>query len=222
MRVFLYLFFCLSLISKSQSSKPNIIYILVDDVGWADFNYNVNGNTSIPTPNIDRLAAQGIKLKSHYVQPTCTPSRASLLTGRYATNTGLNFAMFPGSVVGLPDDMATMPQLLRKAGYNAHMVGKWHVGNGQWKQTPVGKGFESHVGSLLWDLDSYDKSIWRTPTQIIGLDWIEAYENGTYKHEINNKHATHIITEESIKRMEEHDKVCWLSRVTDILARNIN
>ena len=207
MRVFLYLFFCLSLISKSQSSKPNIIYILVDDVGWADFNYNVNGNTSIPTPNIDRLAAQGIKLKSHYVQPTCTPSRASLLTGRYATNTGLNFAMFPGSVVGLPDDMVTMPQLLRKAGYNAQMVGKWHLGESQWKQTPVGKGFESHFGSLLWDVDSFEKTLWKSPTQYLGIDQIRAFENGSYEHQVSRKHMTHILTEEAINVMENHSKV---------------
>ena len=83
-----------------SKKQPNIIFILVDDVGWADFSYNVNGNTSISTPNIDRIAKKGIKLKRHYAQPTCTPSRASLLTGRYAANTGLNFAMFPGSPVG--------------------------------------------------------------------------------------------------------------------------
>ena len=69
---------------KDSTGGPNIIYILVDDVGWADFSYNVEGviNSTIPTPNIDRLAKEGIRLKRHYVQPTCTPSRASLLTGR--------------------------------------------------------------------------------------------------------------------------------------------
>ena len=57
------------------------------------------------------------------------------MTGRYAHNTGLSFAMFPGSVAGLPPDMATLPQLLREAGYAAHMVGKWHLGHAQWAQT---------------------------------------------------------------------------------------
>ena len=106
------------------STGPNIVFILIDDVGWADFNYNIDGKSAIPTPNIDRLAGEGLKLKSHYVQPTCTPSRAALMTGRYAVNTGLPFAIFPGSVAGLPEDMPTMPQLLRQAGYAAHMVGK--------------------------------------------------------------------------------------------------
>ena len=198
------LFFILHLLSGSQASGPNIVFILVDDVGWADFSYNVDGNATIPTPNIDQIAGEGIKLKSHYVQPTCTPSRASLLTGRYARNTGLTFAMFPGSLVGLPEDMPTMPQLLRKAGYSAHMIGKWHLGHAQWKQTPVGRGFETHTGSFLWDLDSYDKSMWQDVFKFYGLDWIEAHENGTYRHKLNKKHATKLITEEAIKKMEEH------------------
>ena len=115
------------------TSAPNIIFILFDDVGWADFNYNVE-SSSIPTPNLDSLANGGLKLKNHYVHSSCTPSRAALLTGRYASNTGLPCAMFPGSVAGLPDSMPTMPQLLRKSGYHAHMVGKWHIGHSQWKQ----------------------------------------------------------------------------------------
>merc|ERR1712215_603714 len=154
-------------VMSSDFSKPNIIYILVDDVGWADFNYNIDGQSPIPTPNIDKLAGEGLKLKSHYVHSTCTPSRAALMTGRYASNTGLPFAMFPGSVAGLPDDMATMPQLLRHAGYSAHMVGKWHIGHAQWKQTPVGRGFESHTGSFMWDLESYSKLMWRNPIDIL-------------------------------------------------------
>ena len=65
--------------------------------------------------------------------------------------------MFPGSVAGLPAEVATMPELLRQAGYSAHMVGKWHLGYSQWSQTPVGRGFQSHVGGFMWDLESYTK-----------------------------------------------------------------
>ena len=152
----------LALLISTTHASPNIIFVLVDDVGWADFGYNTNkpSATAIPTPNLDRLAGQGVKLKSHYVHSSCTPSRASLMTGRYASNVGLPYALVPGSVGGIPDSMATIPQLIRKAGYSAHMVGKWHIGDAQWKQSPVGKGFESHVGSLLWGLDSYSKQIW--------------------------------------------------------------
>jgi len=204
MQSWLLLLVLLSIIGHIDAKGPNIIYILVDDVGWADFDYNTKGNTSIPTPNIDRIANEGTKLKSHYTHPTCTPSRAALMTGRYALNTGLIFAMFPGSLAGLPDDMPTMPQLLRKAGYSAHMVGKWHLGHSQWKQTPVGRGFESHTGSMLWDLDSFDKSMWLDPWDFYGLDWVEAHENKTFKHGLNETHATKLQTAAAVKKIEEH------------------
>ena len=162
--------------------QPNIVMVVLDDVGWADLSYNVGGEATIPTPNIDALAGAGVRLRSHYVHPSCTPSRAALMTGRYAHNTGLSFAMFPGSVAGLPPDMATLPQLLREAGYAAHMVGKWHLGHAQWAQTPVGRGFQSHVGSLMWDLESYTKNLWRSPVIFEGKDWGRYQEDGSFTH----------------------------------------
>jgi len=192
------------LISGIVCDKPNIVFVLVDDVGWADFNYSTGGQGSIPTPNLDTLSASGVRLRSHYVHPTCTPSRAALMTGRYAYNTGLPFAMFPGSVAGLPADMPTLPQLLRQAGYSAHMVGKWHVGHSQWAQTPVGRGFQSHVGSFMWDLESYTKQMWRGPGWVVGKDWGRYQENGTYEHFAEDRHATVAITEEASDRMKEH------------------
>ena len=114
------------------------------------------------------------------------------MTGRYSANTGLPCAMFPGSVAGLPDNMATMPQLLRQAGYSAHMVGKWHIGHSQWKQGPVGRGFESHTGSFMWNLESYTKLMWKNPLQTVGADWVMAYENGSYVHKAKTcYHSNH-------------------------------
>ena len=187
--------------------QPNIVMVVLDDVGWADLSYNVGGGGSegsIPTPNIDALAGAGVRLRSHYVHPSCTPSRAALMTGRYAHNTGLSFAMFPGSVAGLPPDMATLPQLLREAGYAAHMVGKWHLGHAQWAQTPVGRGFQSHVGSLMWDLESYTKQIWRGPLQSLGRDWGRYHENRSYEHFLEPRHATLALTDEAATRMTRH------------------
>merc|ERR1712106_552859 len=77
--------------------------------------------------------------------------------------------MYPGSVAGLPTDMPTLPQLVRRAGYSAHMVGKWHLGHSQPKQGPIGRGFESHTGSVMWDLESYTKLMWDRP-------WTKPYE----------------------------------------------
>ena len=100
----------------AHCERPNIVLVLADDLGWADLN-----SSSIPTPHLDQLSASGLRLSSHYAQPTCTPTRAALMTGRYAHNTGLTFAIYAGSKAGLPPDIPTMPELLRKAGYSAHM-----------------------------------------------------------------------------------------------------
>ena len=202
----------LQYVLSEDQKPPNIVFVLLDDVGWADFDYNVGGKSAIPTPNIDALASQGLKLKTHYVHSSCTPSRAALMTGRYSANTGLPCAMFPGSVAGLPDDMATMPQLLRAAGYSAHMVGKWHIGHAQWKQGPVGRGFESHTGSFMWNLESFSKLMWKNPLQTVGADWVQAHENGSFTHKADLTHATIELTNEAIARMEENKNGCVISR----------
>lgn len=72
----------LVLVLHVSCRSPNIVFVLVDDVGWSDVNYTSGGRSSVPTPHLDRLAAGGVRLSSHYVHPTCTPSRAALMTGR--------------------------------------------------------------------------------------------------------------------------------------------
>jgi len=197
----------LQILEKEERGKvqPNIILVLVDDVGWADFNYNTEAESPIPTPNIDQMAKSGIRFSQHYVHPTCTPTRAALLTGRYSANTGLPFAMYPGSVAGLPAEMATMPQLLREAGYAAHMVGKWHLGHSQPKQSPIGRGFQTHTGTHMWDIESFTKLLWNKPWEKpFGADWVKANENGSRVHLAEPRHATTAITEEAIAVMESH------------------
>jgi len=141
--------------TEAVTSPPNIIFVLLDDVGFADIGYNRHqpGTAAKPlkefvsmSPHIDSLAAKGVRFTQHYVHPTCTPSRAALMTGHYSSNTGLTIAAMPGSVSGLPLHLPTTPQLMRQAGYEAHMVGKWHLGHAQWAQTPVGRGFQTFSG----------------------------------------------------------------------------
>ena len=127
-----------------------------------------------------------------------------ILDYRYAHKTGLPFAMFPGSVAGIPPEVETMPELLRKAGYSAHMVGKWHLGFSQWSQIPVGRGFQSHVGGFMWDLESYTKNLWLDPVTFNGKDWGRYQEDGTFHHFEEPRHATVAETEEAIARMKEH------------------
>jgi len=186
-----------------SSSPPHIVFILADDLGWGDVGFT-QSNSSIPTPRLDKLSREGIILSQHHVPSTCTPSRASLMSGRYPANVGLAFAMLPGSLAGLPLDMPTLPQLLRKKGYSAHMVGKWHLGMSTWEQTPVGRGFQTHVGSYLWSMSYDSKGLWELPWKFSALDWVRASENGTYTHYSERRHTTEVLTEEALRVISSH------------------
>ena len=108
--------------------KPNIVYIVADDLGWKDVGFN--GATDLKTPNIDALAAGGVKLEQFYVQPMCTPTRAAIMTGRYPFRYGLQTAVIPAvSAYGLDTTEWLMPQALKEAGYETAIVGKWHLGH---------------------------------------------------------------------------------------------
>lgn len=120
---FVFFTVCLLGTGWAKTAAPHIVVVVIDDVGWADLSYTGVGN--IPTPTIDRLASAGTKLTNHYVHPTCTPTRASLLTGKYSYKTGLSFAIVPGSPAGLDMHTVTMPHVFRDAGYGAYASGKW-------------------------------------------------------------------------------------------------
>ena len=97
-------------------TKPNIIFFLIDDLGYADCGFN--GGKEILTPNIDKLAKDGAVLESHYVQPVCSPTRAALMTGRYPTRTGVYTVVRPHAQWGLPLSERTLANALQDAGYN--------------------------------------------------------------------------------------------------------
>ena len=116
------LFLAMSLVAtgktaqQQSSSKPNIVFILADDLGFADVGFN--GGNEIKTPNIDKLAAAGARLDQFYVQPVCSPTRAALMTGRYPMRHGLQVGVVrPWAQYGLPLEERTLPQALKEAGY---------------------------------------------------------------------------------------------------------
>jgi arylsulfatase A-like enzyme len=134
---------------KHPTSKPNILVIVADDLGYGDI--GVHGGKDVPTPNIDALAASGLRCSSGYVSaPYCSPSRAGFLTGRYQTRFGHEFNPHVGeeTKLGLPLDQRTIADRLRGAGYATGLVGKWHQGFSS-KHHPQSRGFDDYFGFLV-------------------------------------------------------------------------
>jgi arylsulfatase A-like enzyme len=138
----------------AADNKPNIVYIVADDLGWKDVGFN--GATDIKTPNIDKLARTGARLEQFYAQPMCTPTRAALLTGRYPNRYGLQTIVIPSvSTYGLATDEWLLPQALKEAGYQTAIIGKWHLGHGDRKYWPKQRGFDYQYGPLIGELDYF-------------------------------------------------------------------
>ena len=130
----------------TASEKPNILYILADDMGYADPGFN--GGTEIKTPNLDQIARGGTVLKSFYVQPVCSPTRSALMTGRNPSHTGVYSVVRPNAQWGLKLEEQTLAQALRGNGYETAISGKWHLGEFEPAYRPTQRGFDHQYG--LW------------------------------------------------------------------------
>ena len=144
--LFVVLIFDMALLKADE--KPNVIIIFADDMGYGDM--SCNGNPSIKTPHLDRMAYEGQKWTNFYVAaPVCTPSRAGLLTGRLPIRNGMcsnkRRVLFPDSQGGLPQSEYTLAEMFKSAGYETGMVGKWHLGH-KAEFLPIKHGFDSWYG----------------------------------------------------------------------------
>ena len=149
----------LDALRQRTGRAPNVLVILMDDVGWGDFGcYGGGAAVGAPTPRIDRLAQEGLRLTSCYSEPSCTPSRASLLTGRLPIRHGLQRPPMYGEPGGLQGEI-TVAERLREAGYVTQAVGKWHLGENPASQ-PQNVGFDDFYGFLSVS-DMYSE--WRDP-----------------------------------------------------------
>jgi arylsulfatase A-like enzyme len=137
--------------AETASGKPNIIIIVADDLGYGDLGFQ--GGKDIPTPNIDRLSQDGVRLTDGYVScPVCSPTRAGLATGRYQQRFGHEFnpgqaQTKDGKPVGLPLTETTLASALKQAGYTTANVGKWHLGSAEGYR-PLERGFDEFYGFL--------------------------------------------------------------------------
>ncbi len=178
--------------AEAPGSKPNILYIVADDLGWKDVGFH---GSDIKTPNLDRLAIGGARLEQLYAQPMCTPTRACLMTGRYPFRYGLQTAVIPSAhTYGLPTDEWLLPQALKEAGYKTAIVGKWHLGHADRKFWPRQRGFDYQYGPLIGEIDYF------THEQHHVLDWYR--DNKPLKEE---GYSTTLIGNEAVKLINAHD-----------------
>jgi arylsulfatase A-like enzyme len=137
----------------ADAPRPNIVFFLIDDLGRTDVGFM--GCKDIKTPNIDKLAHGGAILESHYVQPVCSPTRAALMTGRYATRTGVYTVVRPNAKWGLPLQERTLANALKDAGYETAITGKWHLGEFEPAYRPTARGFDHQYGHYFGALDYF-------------------------------------------------------------------
>jgi arylsulfatase A-like enzyme len=176
--------------TESAALRPNIVFILSDDHGWADVGWH---SPEIKTPHLDRLAAAGAKLEQFYVQPVCSPTRAAFLTGRYPMRHGLQIGVVrPWAQYGLPLEERTLPQMLKAAGYTTAIVGKWHLGHYDPAYLPTRRGFDHQYGHYNGNIDYY------THERDGGLDW---HRDDRVNHD--EGYSTHLIAREAVRLIKE-------------------
>jgi len=189
---FLFLSVPLPADSAELTSKPNILFILADDLGWGDVSFH---GGDIQTPNIDSIAASGARLEQFYVQPVCSPTRAALMTGRYPMRYGLQVGVVrPWARYGLPLEERMLSQALKEVGYETAITGKWHLGHLERAYLPTERGFDHQYGHYNGALDYF------THVRDGGLDWHR--DDQVLRTE---GYSTFLVAEEAVRIVREHD-----------------
>jgi arylsulfatase A-like enzyme len=186
--------FCLFLlaIAATAAERPNILFILADDLGSHDVGWR---GSEIKTPNLDKLAFGGARLEQFYVQPVCSPTRAALLTGRYPIRHGLQVGVVrPWAQYGLPLEERTLAQALKEAGYVTGIFGKWHLGHFAPEYLPTRRGFDRQYGHYNGALDYFEH------TRDGGFDWHR--DDKVCRDE---GYSTRLLAQETAKFIREHD-----------------
>ena len=178
--------------SAEDPERPNVLIILADDMGWNDVSFH---GSTIPTPNIDRLAEEGVQLDRFYTNPKCTPTRAALLTGRDPLKLGLTYAtVYPWSAFGVALSEHFIGETFKAQGYDTATIGKWHLGHTVPAHHPNNRGFEYFFGSFNTGGDYFTHR---------NQDGYDLQRNGTSVAEYAGQYNTDIYTLETIRWLTE-------------------
>ncbi len=170
-----------------SQNRPNIVFILADDLGYGDV--GAFGATDIRTPHIDGLAKGGIKFTEFYApSPVCSPTRAGFLTGRYPRRMGVDGVFFPESFTGLPASEVTVAEALKEKGYATGIVGKWHLGHHR-PYLPLQNGFDEYFG-IPYSNDMQ------------GVVYLRGNDVADYK--VDQRYTTKVYTKEAVGFIERH------------------
>src|SRR5229473_3642659 len=194
--------------------RPNIVWLLIDDMGYGDPGaFGGGAMTGAATPNMDRLAREGLKLTSTYSQPTCTPTRSAILTGRLPVRTGLTRPILAGDKITKNPwaDEISLPRLLSEAGYTTVLSGKWHVGESEGMR-PHEVGFDEFYGYYPAQKElsqAFDKR--RYPDLVLNPERLKMLRktgasDGLY-HGFKGGQTTQVEKVDSIEKMAEGDRL---------------
>jgi len=168
---------------------PNILIIISDDTGWNDVGFH---NPEVITPNLNKLAKEGIELTNFYVHPLCSPTRAALLTGIHPSRFGILGPIAGKDKTALPRNIINLPAFLKNIGYNTAIIGKWHLGLSL-SAGPKQYGFDYTYGYLHGQIDPY--------THLYKFGYKTWHRNDIFIDE--KRHVTDLLTEDAIRYIEE-------------------
>ncbi len=192
-RAFLSACGAMALRAADTPAFTNVVILLADDLGWADVGFH---DSEILTPNIDRLSREGTRLERFYSCPVCSPTRASLMTGRSPMRYGVMYTVIrPFESYGVPLEEHFMPQTFKAAGYQTAITGKWHLGHAKLQYQPRARGFDHSYGHMNGAIDYY------THMRDGGLDW-----NRDGKSLREEGYSTDLIGAEAVRLIKARDR----------------
>lgn len=192
--------------ASEVSSKPNIIFLLADDLGWNSIGHE-DYDIDFTTPTLTAMAAKGITMENYYAQEVCTPARGSLLTGRHPLSIGMQYFMVESAIPwGLELNETTIAEVMSDNGYKTHMLGKWHLGHSTPRYLPTARGFDTFTGMLNGESYYWSK---RNPDHPHFKDFLASDRDcfWPYDEEDIHDYSTHQYRDMAVEIIENHDTV---------------